>query len=92
MQNQLYSISMGDRKTLEIYICDTNELNPYRKTKEIGVVLLGKEMQFDGQLDFGEITSLITYLKKSKAYIKKYNKSTQPKSKFRNFISQLFKK
>jgi hypothetical protein len=73
MDNQIYRITMSDKKSLEIYICDTNEVEPYKKTKEIGVVLLGKDLQIDGQLNSDELSSLIKYLEDCKEYIDEYN-------------------
>ncbi len=82
MNNQIYRIKMTDNKSLEIYICDTNEVTPYKKTKEIGIVLLGKDLQIDGQLNSDEISSLIKYLEDCKEFIDEYNSisntNTQP--------------
>lgn len=75
MNNQIYRIRMSDNKSLEIYICDTNEVEPYKKTKEIGVVLLGKDLQIDGQLNSEELSSLIKYLEDCKEYIDEYNEA-----------------
>ena len=73
MENQIYRIKMSDNKSLEIYICDTNEVEPYKKIKDIGIVLLGKDTQFDGSLNSEELSSLIKYLEDCKEYIDEYN-------------------
>lgn len=73
MDNQIYRIKMSGNKILEIYICDTNEVKPYIKTKDIGIILMDKDTQIDGQLNSDELSSLIKYLKDCKTYIDKYN-------------------
>ncbi len=73
MINQIYRIEMSENKNLEIFICNTNELEPYRRIKEIGVVLIGNNMQIDGSLDLPQLQSLIKYLEDCKEYIQEYN-------------------
>lgn len=80
MDNQIYRIRMSTDKSLEIYICDTNELEPYRKVKEIGVVFIGKDLQIHGQLDLENLSSLINYLQNCKEYIDEYNETSNNKA------------
>lgn len=80
MDNQIYRIKMSDNKSLEIYICNTNEVEPYKKTKEIGIIILEKDSQIDGQLNTNELSSLIKYLESCKEYIDEYNSLSKDKS------------
>ena len=82
MENQIYRLwdcrDTSKASTLEFFIATTNEIHPYRKVKEMGIVLLNKDLQIDFSLDEKETKSLIEYLKKSLAYIKKYNVDREP--------------
>jgi len=73
MNNQIYRIKMSDNKSLEFAICDTNELEPFKKNKEIGVCLFGDNTQINGGLNLQELSSLIKYLKDCYEYIEEYN-------------------
>lgn len=77
MNNQIYRIRMSDDKTLEFYICDTNEVEPYKETKEMSIVLIGKNMQIDATINQEELASLIKYLKDCGDYIDKHNAGTK---------------
>ena len=90
-ENETFSIPMvwneGGNLQMEIYICDTNELNPHRYIKELGIVVIGKEkqssddfVQIDNGNDFGieEIERLIKFLNKAKRKIKKFNENSKP--------------
>lgn len=94
IQDQSFRVPMTSNRdsdmVLEFYICETNELNPYREIKELGVVLFEKDeskrnsdsfRQLDNSNDFGveEIDILIKYLQKAKKHIKKFNESSKPK-------------
>lgn len=74
---------------LEFYICETNELNPHREIKELGIVMYEKDddvrnsdnfRQMDNSNDFGieEIDALIKYLCKAKKHIKTFNENSKP--------------
>ena len=74
---------------LEFYVCNTNELNPYREIKELGIVLYDENedlrksddyIQLDSCDSFGvdEIDNLIKYLQKVKKHIKQFNETSQP--------------
>ena len=91
LENETFSIPMGWNKggelQMEIYICDTNELNPHRNIKELGIVVIDKEKQSSGEFvqidngnDFGveEIEKLIKFLNKAKKHIKKFNENSKP--------------
>jgi len=78
MENQIYRIAMSSEKKIELFICDTNELEPYKKIKEIGIVVLGVGTQFDGSLSSDGIESLIKYLEDCKEYIDEYNNKPTP--------------
>jgi|SRR5690606_21168742 len=77
MENQVYRIRMSDEYKLELYVCDTNELNPHRDIKEIGVVVYKDGEQIDGDIDEMELDSLIKYLTKCKEYISKFNANSK---------------
>lgn len=72
MENNIYRIPMSDKKTLEFFVCNTNTVEPYKKTKELGIVLFGDNLQIYGQLDKDEIDSLIKYLTDCKKYIEDF--------------------
>ena len=78
MENQIYRVQLTDESKLEFYVCSTNELNPHRDIKELGVCVLGKVIQLDGDLDLIELDSLISYLKDCRDYIKEYNENSKP--------------
>ena len=78
MENQIYRINMESGGDLEFYVCGTNELNPYKETREIGIQLIIEEKQLDASLDLNELYSLIKYLNDCKEYIVKYNEASVP--------------
>ena len=78
------TFNKGNDMILEFYVCKTNEINPHRETRELGVVLYEKDneiresnkfRQLDNDDEFGveEIESLIKYLNKVKRHIKDFN-------------------
>lgn len=91
IENQIFSIPMGWNKggnlQMEIYICKTNELNPHRNIKELGIVIIDKEkqstdnfVQIDNSNEFGfeEIERLIKFLRKAKTHIQRFNANSKP--------------
>ena len=83
------TFNKGDDMILEFFVCGTNELNPYRTIKELGVVLYEKDnelrksdeyRQLDNRNKIGieEIEALIKYLHKVKKHIKTFNKNSKP--------------
>ena len=78
MENQIYRVNMESKVDLEFYVCGTNELNPYRETREIGIQLIIEEKQLDAGLDVNELNSFIDYLTKCRDYIVDYNSKSIP--------------
>jgi hypothetical protein len=78
MENQIYRVQLTAENKLEFFVCSTNELNPHRNIKELGVCVLGKGIQLDGDLDLSELDSLISYLQDCREYIKEYNENSKP--------------
>ena len=78
MENLIYRITMESKADLEIFVCSTNELNPYRKIREIGVQLIIEEKQLDASLDINELNSLIKYLSQCRDYIFDFNNKSVP--------------
>lgn len=81
MENTIYRVDNFDgNHTLEIHICDTNELNPYRDIKEIGIVVLNREgLQLNVSIDENELESLIEYLRNAQRHIDNFNRNSKPK-------------
>jgi len=73
MENQVYRIEMSEKYKLELYVCDTNELNPHRDIKEIGVVVFRDGEQIDGDINEMGLDSLIKFLTDCKKYISEFN-------------------
>lgn len=78
MENNIYRVSLTDSHELEFYICGTNELDPYRETREVGIYVLKGEMQLDAGLNASQLDSLIKYLEDAKSYITKFNRESKP--------------
>lgn len=78
MENQVYRIEMSDKYKLELYVCDTNELNPHRDIKEIGVVVFKDGEQIDGDIDEMGLDSLIKFLTDCKQHISTFNANSKP--------------
>lgn len=73
MENQIYRLKLSKKKTLEFFIADTNEIEPFKRTKELGIVVIGSNTQLDDELDVKELDSLISFLRDCKSYISEYN-------------------
>lgn len=78
MENHIYRVSLTDSHELELFICGTNELDPYRETRELGIYVLKGEMQLDAGLGEAELDSLIQYLQDARSYITKFNIESKP--------------
>ena len=78
MENQIYRVNMESKVDLEFYVCGTNELNPYKETREIGIQLIIEEKQLDAGLDVNELNSFIDYLTKCRDYSIDYNSKSIP--------------
>jgi hypothetical protein len=79
MENQIYRVRLSDDSTLEFYVGSINGINPLRDIKELGIVVLGKDLQLDGDLDSTQLESLICYLQDCRRYIEKFNENSKPK-------------
>lgn len=82
MENTIYRINLESSKNkridLEFYVCGTNEVEPYRKTKELGIIIYdNKKLQLDASLDETELDALIEYLRDCKIYITNFNKESK---------------
>lgn len=92
-EEQVFQIPMifnnGNDMILEFFVCGTNEINPHRELKELGVVIYEKDeekrksieyRQMDNRNKIGvdEIESLIKYLQKVKKHIKAFNENSKP--------------
>lgn len=78
MENQIYRINMESNVDLEIYVCGTNELKPYKETREIAFQLIIKDKQLDAGLEINELNSLIKYLTDCRDYIVDFNEKSVP--------------
>lgn len=59
-----YRIELTNGHTLEFYISDSNEVNPHKDIKEVGINIFTSDGgQIDGSLDSVELDLLIKYLK-----------------------------
>ena len=77
MKNQIYRLDCSGTN-LEFFVVDTNEVNPMRKTKEVGIIVYDKNKQLDFDLDEEAVKSLIKYLNESLEYITEFNKNSKP--------------
>ena len=74
MENHIYRIDATDKYIIEIYVCDTNETEPFRPIKEMALTVLKENLQIDASLNDAELESLIQYLKDCQQYIKEFNR------------------
>jgi hypothetical protein len=82
MDNQYFRVKMYGAKeetNVEFYVCDTNELEPMRDIKEIGLVMVLDKDQFDGALNEKQLDSLIKYLTDCRQYINEFNANSKPR-------------
>lgn len=93
IEDNVFKIPMGlkqaDDMILEFYVCKTNELNPHREIRELGVVIYEgnkasressgfRQLDNSNEFDVEEIEKLIKYLHKVKKHIKKFNENSKP--------------
>ena len=83
------TLTEQDDMILEFFVCKTNELNPYREIKELGIVVYERDEEkrksdnyrqidnFD-ELGLEDIEKLIKYLQKVKKHIKTFNENSKP--------------
>lgn len=76
MENIIYRINMENATDLEFFVCGTNEVEPYRRTKEVGIQLILGDKQLDASLELDDLDSLIKYLEDCKSYITKFNNNS----------------
>jgi len=77
IDKEVFKTQFGD-DMIEFYVCDTNDLHPYREIKEIGIVAFLNGEQIDGGLEYDELVEFIKYLNKAKRNIKKFNDNSKP--------------
>lgn len=79
MENQIYRLNFDGCETtdlIEFYVCKTNDVTPYKETRELGIVVITDSTQYDLSLEVEEIDSLIKYLTEAKEYIKNFNEKS----------------
>ena len=92
IDEQIFQVPMvwnkGDDMMLEFFVCKTNEINPNRDIRELGIVVYEKDKnlresdqyrQIDNSNDFGveDVEKLIKYLHKVKKHIKTFNENSK---------------
>jgi hypothetical protein len=77
MENHYFRIECTKDFQLELYIVDTNELDPVVDIKEVGIVIYKEGQQIDADLNLNELKSLINYLEMSRDYIEKFNSNSK---------------
>jgi hypothetical protein len=93
IEDQIFQFPMtfnkGNDMLLEFFVCKTNDIDPYREVRELGIVIYEKDeekrisneyRQMDNMNEFGvdEIEKLIKYLQKVKKHIKTFNDNSKP--------------
>lgn len=78
MENQIYRVQLAGGSKFEIYVRSANETNPHRNIKKLCVCVSDRVIDLDGDLDMGELDSLISYLQDCQEYIKEYNGNSKP--------------
>ncbi len=75
------SATAETRNTIEFYCAQTNECNPYRKIRELGVVIYdNKGLQIDFCFQPDELEYLIKYLNDLNDHVKEFNLNSKPES------------
>ena len=77
MENQIYRLKDGNASDLEFWIVHTNDLEPYKEIRELGISVTNKGFQLDFDVDENELKSLIKYLEESLEYIEYFNKKSR---------------
>ena len=60
-------------------VVSTNEVEPYREIKELGICVFNEDTQLDFSLKESEIRSLVRFLNDSLEYVKHFNETSKPK-------------
>ena len=71
---------VADNTTLEFSVSPTNEIEPYRETRILSVMVYNESLQFDASLSQNELDSLIDYLTRCRNYISEFNANTYQKT------------
>jgi len=77
MENQIYRLKDGNGYDLEFWIVPTNDLDPYKEIRELGISVTNKGFQLDFDANENELKSLIKYLEESLEYIEYFNKKSR---------------
>ena len=78
MKNEILRLSGTDGYTMEVYCVETNETQPYRETREGGIVLLGGEDDIFFDLDPEDLEGMISYLQRLQKHITEFNNNSKP--------------
>ena len=62
---------------MEFSIFNTNEINPHKEQKELGVVIIADGIQIDGSFDDDDLNSLINFLHDCRRYITSFNEAQE---------------
>lgn len=82
MEKQIYRLDeVGGKGVLEIYVCGSNDVEPYCEIKTVGCVFLKGDEQVDFDIESEDLGSLIKYLSDAKEYIEGFNKETRKSAK-----------
>lgn len=74
MDKHIYRLNeVGSSGVLEIYVCGTNDVDPYCSTKTIGCQFLKGDVQVDFDFEEQDLESIIKYLADAKEYIDRFN-------------------
>ncbi len=73
MENTIFRKKGSNNSEIEFYTFSTNEIEPYREIKELGIVVLHGEKQFDFDLNENDIDELIKYLQDIKEHVSQFN-------------------
>lgn len=82
MDKHIYRLNeVSDSGVLEIYVCGTNDVEPYCKTKTVGFVFLKGDVQVDFDFEEQDLESIIKYLIDAKEYIDRFNTNARNSGK-----------
>lgn len=78
MKNKILRLHCADadKVTMEMFCAETNEIEPYRETKELGIIVLKDDEQFNFDLDEEDLDEMISYLTEMRDHIKEFNKQS----------------
>jgi hypothetical protein len=74
MENQIYKMGMTDGFVFEAWVCDTNEVLPYKAIKQVSITVHKKDgPQIDADFTEQELDSFIKYLSDCRTHINAFN-------------------